>query len=169
MKARRTTMLSKKTILSRRTQAVGFGIVFLLVVISVHQIAPAAAYSENPTDILIVTNQNVSADSVSLTFVRDLFLKYRKEWSNGEKAVSINANDERLRDDFRKKVLNMDHAAEQRFWQEAKLKYGQSEPPAFSNNLKAVFKLQGSVSYVHRRGFLPGVAKVIYVVPVSDN
>jgi hypothetical protein len=77
----------------------------------------------------------------------------------------LNAADAQLRGDFRKRVLNMEPAAEQRHWEDSKVKFGQSEPPIFPNTLKAVFKLKGSVSYVYRKDFKADVAKILLVVP----
>ena len=158
-------MLNNKSIGNKGKHAVGFGIALVLVAVCIQQLTPAAAaQAGDPTDILVVANKSVPVDSVSLTLVRDLFLKVRKEWGKGVKALPINAKDEQLRNDFRKRVLDMDTTAEQRYFENLKIKYGQSEPPVLSNTLKAVFKLKGAVSYVYRKDFKEGVTKILFVV-----
>ncbi len=162
-------MLNDKKTGPRRRPAAGLCTAFILVVILVQYFTvEAVAQTESPDDILIVANNSVSASSVPLTILRDLFLKVRKEWRVGESALPINAKDEHLRSDFRKRVLGMDLTAEQRHWENVKVKYGQSAPPSFDNNLKAVFKLKGAVSYVYRKDFKEGVAKVVLVVPFKN-
>ena len=163
-------MLGSKPIRPKRKRAAGIGVTLLSIAICIHQHAPSVAHAaDNPRDILIVVNTSVNISSVNLTVIKDLFLKIRIAWNNGKKVVPINPNNDQLRNDFRKRVLNMDDAAERRYWEDLKVKYGQSEPPVFSNNLKAVFKLPGSVSYVYRKDYRSNVAKIIFVVPSSGN
>ena len=163
-------MLYRKTTQPGRRHAVGRCAAFILAALCIQNLAAeAVAQTDSPDDILVVANNSVSASSVSLTVIRDLFLKIRKEWRAGENATPVNAKDEQLRSDFRKRVLSMDLTAEQRHWEDVKVKFGQSEPPSFANNLKAVFKLKGAVSYLYRKDYKEGVAKVILVVPAKGN
>lgn len=163
-------MLGRKPIRPKRKQAAGTGVTLLFIAVCIPQQAPVVAQTAgNPKDILIIANRDVDTNSVSLTVVRDLFLKVRKAWGNGKRAIPTNSSSEQLRNDFRKRVLNMDDMSEKRYWEDLKVKYGQNEPPVFSNSLKAVFKLSGAVSYVYRKDYLPNVVKIILVIPSNGN
>jgi hypothetical protein len=163
-------MIGGNPIRPKRLQAAGIAITLLFIAVCIPQHAPVVAQSAaNPSDILIITNKKVVVDSVSQTTIKNLFLKIRKAWDNGEKVLPINPKDERLRNDFRARVLSMSPPAEERYWEELKVKFGQSSPPTFANNQKAVFKLSGSVSYIYRKDYLPNVVKVVLVIPAAGE
>jgi hypothetical protein len=87
-------------------------------------------------------------------------------WSSGAKVVPLNVtNGSGLRDDFRARVLGMTSAQEQSYWQERKIKAGESTPSEFGDTLRAVFKLRGAIGYVYRSQFKEGTAKVLLVIP----
>lgn len=150
---------------STRKQAIGVLAALLMCCSLMQQEVASAGENENPMDILVVVNKNVPVNSVNETVLRGIFLKVRKDWPGGQAAMPVNAKDDTLRAAFRSKVLQMDASAEKRHWEEVKVKYGQSEPPSLSNNLKAVFSLKGAVSYVYRKDFAEGIAKVVMVIP----
>jgi len=150
---------------STRKKAIGVLAALLMCCCLIQQEEAFAGENENPMDILIVANKSVPVNSINEAVLRGIFLKVRKDWPGGQAAMPVNAKDETLRAAFRSKVLQMDASAENRHWEEVKVKYGQSEPPALSNNLKAVFSLKGSVSYVYRKDFAEGIAKVVMVIP----
>jgi len=163
-------MLGNKKARPQRKPAVGIGFTLLFISLCIPQHAPVVAQTAgNPKDILVIANVNVADNSVTQTAVRDLFLKVRKEWKDGKRVLPIYPIDAQLRDDFGERVLNMNTVAQQRYWEDLKVKYGQKEPPEFSNNQKAVFKLSGSVSFVYRKDLLPNVVKVILVVPLDQQ
>jgi len=129
---------------------------------------PAAALAENPNDILIVANAAAGADRLSLAEVRDMFLKKRTSWPAGAKVVPVNVTDgSGLRKDFRAKVLGMTSEQEKSYWQERKIKAGESTPSEFGDTLRAVFKLRGAIGYVYRSQFKEGTAKVLLVIPAG--
>jgi ABC-type phosphate transport system substrate-binding protein len=129
---------------------------------------PAAALADNPKDILIVANTAAGAGKVSLAEIRDMFLKKRTTWPGGAKIVPVNVNDgSGLRSDFRSKVLGMTAAEERSYWQERKIKAGESTPSEFGDTLRAVFKLRGAIGYVYRSQFKEGTAKVLLVIPAG--
>ncbi|MCP4675326.1 MAG: hypothetical protein GY854_07435 [Deltaproteobacteria bacterium] len=128
------------------------------------QAKPARA--ESPGDILIVANKGVAVDSVSVDELKAFFFKQRTSWKKGGKVVPVHAKEgSSLREAFLAKVLSMQLTQEIAFWQEQKIRKGISAPPEFSNTLKAVFKIKGSLSYVFRKDFKEGVVKVILVLP----
>jgi len=132
------------------------------------QIVLAEMSGEDPKDILIVANRGVSVDEISLKQLKSIFLKTRASWKGGGKAVPIHARvGTEIRDDFVTQVLGLDHIGEQAYWQEVMVKAAVKPPPAFSNPLKAVFNLRGSVGYVYRADYRPGVVKILLVVPHS--
>ncbi len=77
----------------------------------------------------------------------------------------LNGLDTEIRDDFVTQVLGLDHIREQAYCQEVMVKAAVKPPPAFSNPLKAVFKLRNSVGYIYRADYKAGVAKYPLVVP----
>jgi hypothetical protein len=122
--------------------------------------------AENPMDILVIANASVQAREITVDDLRDFFLKKRTNWGSGEKTIPINVTENaKLREAFRERVLNMNSTEEQSYWQSRKIKEGETEPTEFSNTLKAVYKLRGSVSYIYRWQYRQGVVKVILVLP----
>ena len=134
-----------------------------------HSSTIAAQTKGNPKDIIIIANKKVPENSLNRQIVRDMFLKVRTAWGNGKRVTPINPKDEQLRNDFRNSVLIMDKTAEQRYWEEQKVKSGLSKPPDMTNNVKAVFKLVGAISYVYRMDLPGDVAKVLLVIPANEN
>ena len=62
------------------------------------------------------------------------------------------------------KVRDMNTASEQAFRQEQHMKKGFSAPSVFSNTLKAVFSVKGSISYGYRKECKAGLAKGLLVL-----
>jgi len=129
-------------------------------------ILPKSARADDPNDILIVVNAASGGGSMTVSDVRDLFLKKRTSWANGVKAVPVNAVEgSALRAAFRSKVLGMTASEERAYWQERKIKAGESVPPEFGDTLRAVFKMRGAIGYIFRSQFREGTAKILLVVP----
>lgn len=129
---------------------------------------PSLASAESQSDILIVANPSADAGRLSLADVRDMFLKKRTSWPSGAKVVPLNVTDgSRLRNDFRNKVLGMTSEEEKSYWQERKIKAGESTPSEFGDTLRAVFKMRGAIGYVYRSQFKEGTAKVLLVIPAG--
>ncbi len=140
----------------------------LLVVVSL-MLPGSPAVAENPNDILIVANQGVSVDSVSIKDLKAIFLKRRANWKNGGKVIPIHAKEgTEIRNAFVERVLGMDSVKERAYWQEVMVKSGTRKPPEFSNTLKAVFKLRGGVSYIYRSQYRDGVSKILLVISPSS-
>ncbi|MCP4676269.1 MAG: hypothetical protein GY854_12315 [Deltaproteobacteria bacterium] len=126
------------------------------------------ASAESPNDILIVVNNAVPQSDITIGELKNLFLKEKTNWSSGKKALPVHAPaGSSLRKDFVSRVLGMNPSGEKIYWQERKIKTGKVQPVEFSNTLKAVFKLRGSVSYVYRSQYKKGVAKVVLVLPAQ--
>ncbi|MDJ0764103.1 MAG: hypothetical protein QNJ97_14065 [Myxococcota bacterium] len=122
--------------------------------------------AEDPSDILIIANQSASASQISPDVLRDIFLKKRTAWPSGGKVTPVNASPgSDLRKAFRDHILKMTTNEEQQYWQDLKIRKGAAEPPVFSQPLRAVFHLKGSVSYVFRSQYKEGVVKVLLVIP----
>lgn len=137
------------------------------VLISVTMSDSTTADASNSNDVLVIVNQSVKTDMVSVDQLRTLFLKVQTFWGNGKRIVPINAAEPRLRNTFRRHVLRMDKAAEQQYWQNATVKKGEREPISMGNTLKAVFKLRGGISYIYRKDYREGVVKVVLVIPAN--
>jgi len=130
--------------------------------------APSATLADDPNDILIVANKSVRVNSITENEAKNLFLRKRTQWPDGAKALPINASQKaEVRGVFDEKVLGMSLEDELVYWYKKKIQTGSSAPPEFSNPLKAVFRLKGSVSYVYRSQYREGVVKILLVVPAK--
>ncbi len=139
---------------------------FVIVLVAQFAVVADESGTAKPDDILIIVNNSVDIDQIQPDEVRAIFLKRKMSWSDGTKAVPINAPDgTRIREDFRRLIVGMNQNKEQIYWQKQMIKHGRNRPPEFPNPLKAVFKLRGSGSYVYRSDFKKNVAKVILVLP----
>jgi hypothetical protein len=119
----------------------------------------------DPLDIIIIVNKSVKEDRIDPNRLREFFLKIKKHWSGTDRVLVVNAADERLRDDFRNKVLKMSASEEERYWQAQHVMASRTEPATFNNTVKAVFMLKGAVSYVYRKDYREGLVKAVSVIP----
>ena len=137
----------------------------LLILFSLPISSPRA---ESQDDILIVANRSLKIDTISKEELKAIFLKKRSLWSTGEKAIPIHSKNVKLREQFLLNVLNLNIDSEETYWQNEKIRSGDTPPPVIHNTLKAVFKLRGSVSYVYRSQYIENVAKILLVIPRSQ-
>jgi ABC-type phosphate transport system substrate-binding protein len=122
---------------------------------------PSLARAEGPNDLLIVVNKSVSAANADAAEIRSVFLK-NKSSLGGDTVFPLNAkSDSDLRAAFRKHVLKMSEDKEKGFWEDEKVKKGTEPPPETAGTLKAVFSKSGGISYVFRKDYKDGTAKVI--------
>jgi len=140
----------------------------LMIAIAFFLAASWAEAKDNPMDILVVANKSVKTQKIDIDTLRNIFLKDQLSWQAGNKVVPVHPGDTKLRNKFVSRVLGMNTLAEEKqYWKKQKISHGVAEPPSFRNNLKAVFKLKGAVSYVYRHEYLEGVAKVLLVLPAQ--
>jgi ABC-type phosphate transport system substrate-binding protein len=126
----------------------------------------SSVVANDPEDILVVVNVSVAEKSVELEELRTIFLKMRTSWRSGGKVVPINPkNGSALRRQFQERVLGMSADEEKSYWEKQKITKGVEPPPEFTNTLKAVFRIKGSVTYIYRSQYREGVSKVLYVLP----
>jgi hypothetical protein len=119
------------------------------------------ARAEGPNDLLIIANKSVSASSTDASEIKAVFLK-TKTSIGGDTAFPINAKtDSELRAAFRKRVLKMSEEKEKGYWEDEKVKKGVEPPPEMAATLKAVFSKSGGVSYVFRKDYKDGTAKIL--------
>ena len=119
------------------------------------------ARAEGPNDLIIVANKSVSAGTADAAEIKAVFLK-SKTSLGGDSVFPINAkSDSDLRAAFRKHVLKMSEDKEKGFWEDEKVKKGAEPPPEMAGTLKAVFSKPGGISYVFRKDYKDGTAKVI--------
>lgn len=129
----------------------------------------AQAAVKSPNDILVVANKSVTSSSITVGELRSIFLKQKKHWNSGDKAIPVHAKvGTRLRSAFIRAILEMDIREEHDYWEAQRVRYALSPPPEFNNILKAVFHLRGSVSYIFRKDFKEGVVDVLLVIPASQ-
>ena len=136
----------------------------LMLVVMMTSLWSDTARAESPNDLLIIANMGIPFDTIDSSDLRIVFLK-KREFVGGKRIVPINASDSKLRKTFQKKVLSMNDSEEKRYWQEQKVVNGIDPPASFITPLKAVFKIKGGISYVFRKDYKEGVAKVLLVIP----
>ena len=140
-------------------------LILLLALTTSLAVSKPRADDENPNDILIIANRSLPLDKISISELKDFFLKKRASWRTGEKVIPVNAKEGTdIRKAFRQKVLELDVSKEKLYWQDRMIIAGEKPPPAFSNTQKAVFKLRGAVSYIYRKDFREGVTKILLVL-----
>ena len=121
---------------------------------------------DNPNDILIIANNKVAVNSVSIDELRDIFLKKKANWSDGAKVVPINApKGSEIRAEFQKKILEITNDKEEKYWQERMIVSGVQPPPSLQSMQKAVFKINGAIGYIYRKDYRKGVVKILLVLP----
>lgn len=123
---------------------------------------PAKSWAESPDDLLIIGNNMVAESDLVPADAKNIFLKKRASWSNGDTIIPINANKGTpLREAFLNKVLKMAKTEEDRYWEEQKIKKGITPPMEIMNTLKGAGSQKGAVSYIFRKDFKAGQAKIL--------
>lgn len=129
---------------------------------------PGVSSAESPDDILVIANKGVGEKSMSVAELKQIFLKKKSSWSNGDKIVAINAEDNsKVRKDFRKLVLDMTDTEESTYWEKQKIKQQIAAPKELQSRTKAVFKLKNAISYAYRSEVQKNIVKVLLVIPQS--
>jgi ABC-type phosphate transport system substrate-binding protein len=143
-------------------------VVLLFIFAVKFMLLPVDAQADDPNDILIIVNKRIDVKDFDLEITRQIFLKVRKRWNDGQKMVPVHAKEgTSLRKTFLSRIMKMSPAVETAYWRDKKIKVGVSKPPEFSNVQKAVFSLRGSISYVYRSQYIEGVVKTVLVVPAK--
>lgn len=138
---------------------------FIMLVVIAFAGMAGVARAEGPNDLLIVASKSLTADSSDASEIKAVFLK-NKTAIGGDTVFPLNAkSDSELRAAFRKRVLKMSEEKERGFWEDEKVKKGVEPPPEVPATLKAVFSKSGSVSYVFRKDFKEGTAKILATFP----
>ncbi len=121
--------------------------------------------ADGPKDILIVANMAVPVNSISEAELMAIFLKQRTSWKNGDKVIPIHTKNPKLKAQFLKRILGNTITEDDTYWQAQKIKHGTSPPHEFGNNLKAVFRLKGAISYIYRSDYKKNVVKILLTLP----
>lgn len=137
------------------------------IMLSVAFLVICSGYSllaESPDDIVIIANKTFNVSELSVVDVRRMFKKEITTWK-GASVKPIHApGGSLLRQSFVVRGLGMNEAAEQKYWQDMKVKKGTSPPFELSNTIRAVFSAPGAISYCFRKDFNPAVAKMLLVL-----
>ena len=121
-----------------------------------------ACAQSNPDDILVIANVGVPVESLSLADMRDIYNKTRTRWDGAGSIVPVNApRSSQLRLDFVKRLFGSSLPERGVYWEKRKVSDGAQPPIEFSLPLKACFRLKGSLCYVYRKDYQPGVVKVV--------
>ena len=129
---------------------------------------PLPLNADSPDDLVVFVNVRSSVSDLSVSELKQIFLKKKTRWPNGEKIDCLNQPEGSLvRQVFRTKILGMTDADESTYWQNQKIRSQMSPPIQLSNTPKAVFRLTNAVSYAFRKDLsaAEGVVKIILVVP----
>lgn len=125
-----------------------------------------AGLAESPNDIVVFVNKAAPVAEMSVDELKQIFLKKKTTWRNGDSIVCINAQDtDSSRELFRQKVLEMSKSEELEYWEKEKMRKQLSMPAEMSNLAKAVFKIKNAVAYAYRKDVPQDVVKVILVIP----
>jgi hypothetical protein len=129
---------------------------------------PSESRAEDAKDILIIANKSLAAtaEGISPEEVKSFFLKQKTHLGNAKNVVAIHARPGTLlRKHFCSTVLGMTEAQEATYWQNRRLKTGDTPPPEFSDPLRAVFGLKRGLGYIFRGDLKGSVVDVIAVIP----
>jgi len=137
--------------------------VIITVLLLVGWVLAGRASAESPDDLVVFVNKSSRVKQLSADEIKRYFLRKQTTWEDGGRIICINAKDgSEDREAFRLRVLGMNAPEERRYWEAQKIKGGLAEPPTFSNTLKAVFKIKGSISYAFRKDVKPGLVKIVF-------
>jgi hypothetical protein len=133
----------------------------VLVLSAILGLSASNVRAEGPEDLLIIANKSVAAATADAGEIKAIFLK-GKTAIGGDSVFPLNAkSDSDLRGAFRKRVLKMNEDKERGFWEDEKVKKGVEPPPEVPMTLKAVSSKSGGISYVFRKDYKDGVAKIL--------
>ena len=125
----------------------------------------AVCVAESPNDILIIANKKVKIDTITPEELKQVFLKKKTSWSNGDRIICINpTSSSAVRKVFREKVLDMSESEEKTYWEKQKVRRQLTMPAEMRSIVKAVFKLSNAISYAYRKDVPNNVVKVLYVI-----
>jgi ABC-type phosphate transport system substrate-binding protein len=131
----------------------------LLTTLGFSATSPAEA---SPDNLVVFVHRGVSIDSLSVEDVRQIFLRKQTSWSSGQRIVCVDAlADTATSDAFRKKVLRMSSDELKRYWEEQQIKGELAHIPAFSDTVRAVFMLNGSIGYALRKDLKTDAVKIV--------
>ena len=126
----------------------------------------SVCHAESPNDILVIANKKIKIDSITPEELKQIFLKKKTTWINGDRIICINApSTSAERAIFREKILGMSENEENTYWEKQKIKRQLTSPSEMRSIVKAVFKLSNGISYAYRKDVPPNVVKVLYVIP----
>ena len=131
---------------------------------------PRVGGCDNSMDLLIVANKSVPLSKISIEELKSIFFRAKTTWPGGDSIEPIHApSGSQGREMFSHTVLGMSHRDELRKWEDLRIMKGLSPPPEFSSKeherMRTVFKTPNSISYVFRKDFVPGVSKILLVLP----
>lgn len=130
----------------------------------------AANSSESANDIVVFVNKSISIDSLTMSELKQIFLKKKTRWTGGRPIVIINPyGSSPVRKRFSDKVLGMTATDVASYWEKERIR-SQVEPPVeMGNTAKAVFHLRNAISYAYRKDVPDGVVKIVLVVPEKTS
>lgn len=127
--------------------------------------ASPPAFADSPNDLLVVANKGVTVESADASEIRAIFLKSRTALG-GTTVFPLNAkSDSELRAAFRTRVLKMTEEKERGYWDDEKVRKGTEAPSEVPATLKAVFSKAAAISYVFRKDYKDGTAKILASFP----
>ena len=134
--------------------------------LTVMALLPVPLNAESPDDLVVFVNNKSGVRSMSVEELKQIFLKKKTRWPGGNKIDCINTPEGTAeREEFRKRILEMSKTEEITYWQNQKIRMQLSPPIEISNTPKAVFRLNGGISYAFRKNLPSGVVKPVLVLP----
>jgi ABC-type phosphate transport system substrate-binding protein len=127
---------------------------------------PTVSNAESPDDIVVFVNNASSVSNADIAELKQIFLKKKNNWQGGDRIVCVNAAEgTALREEFRKKVLNMTGPEEATYWENQRIRFQLVAPSEMPNAPRAVFKMKAAVGYAYRKDVPKDVVKIILVIP----
>ena len=112
--------------------------------------------------LVVFVNKEVGADALTVEEIRQIFLRQRTTWAGGQRIACIDTRPGApAREAFRTRVLKMTADEEKRYWQEQHIKGEATEPPTFSDTVRAVFMLKGGIGYSLRKDIKGSAVKIV--------
>lgn len=131
------------------------------------------AYTADQPDIIVVVNESVPLEDVSLPMLREIMLGQRRFWPSGERVeLVVEAKPGLARSAFVERISGMTEAQFQHYWTSLVFSHRATRPPRAAPDrrlaLALVNAIPGSLTVV-AKGSLPEHVRVLQVDGLSSG
>jgi len=144
---------------------------FIIPALSVFGLPMDASPSEpTETEIIIIGNKKVPADTLTADEVKDIFLRLKTSWDDGKKITITLLEGGKTHEDFIRRYIQKTPAQYHRYWRK-QVFAGRGAPPVTFRNEKSLMAhvalTQGAIGYISSK-FKPTGVKVIKIVTKKE-